>query len=711
VGVTVRSAFAAFLVATAALCSVGSVQGASYAKGLDVSNWQGQIDWLQVSDGGYSFAFAKATEGTTFSDVTYPFNRSSAPWLGVRLGAYHFARPAGSGDAAITASAIAQADHFVEIAQPKVGDLPPVLDLETTGGLSPAALATWTTAWLGEVAARTGLNAVIYASPSFWKTRLADTTSFATTGHPLWIAHWTKADTPSLPADGWAGKGWSFWQYTNCEAIPGIAHCADGDRANVPDPARFALPPFPTGAPAASTPPTIVGTARAGAQLTGVPGTWSGGKPVSFTYQWESCDAAGAGCAPIPGATLPTYVPGAGDVGHAVVLAVTAGGAAGTANALSSPTVAVGQAGSGTTTRPAAITAPQVTGTAQVGATLTATAGTWNGSPSAFAYQWRRCDATGSGCAALSGATAPSYVLTPGDQGSTISLAVTATGAGGSQTATAPSTAPVAAAPVPPAVAGSLVAQAGAAGAVATTDGRATVTWQPGAVPVGTTVSLTSTTAAPAIAGTEVALTLTPAQEALPWPMDIAYAAAPAGQVVGLSTDGKTWVALPALTTPALTGTLLAGTYMSGGVLHVLTRQAGRVALFRPGRWGDPRRISPHAPVLRRPAPLLVTRQRDGTVLLVTRLSTSSQAHLYAAVLPTAGVRPSIFKRGSQLAAPLGAGTTHTAQALVLKSGGFPVRLRLGGRGLVPRTLVRISVSALDPWGRRGAFTLSFRAP
>ncbi|HEX7525125.1 MAG TPA: glycoside hydrolase family 25 protein, partial [Gaiellaceae bacterium] len=123
----------AVLVAALALCAPAAA--ATFAKGVDVSNWQGAVDWLQVGDDGYSFMFAKATEGTTFTDITYAVNRAGVQGVGLRLGAYHFARPAGSGDAAIVASAVAQADHFVDVAQPKSGDLPPVLDLETNGGL------------------------------------------------------------------------------------------------------------------------------------------------------------------------------------------------------------------------------------------------------------------------------------------------------------------------------------------------------------------------------------------------------------------------------------------------------------------------------------------------------------------------------------------------------------------------------------------------
>src|SRR2546423_8695762 len=124
VGVTIRSALVAALFV---LAWAPGAAAATYAKGIDVSNWQGSIDWLQVASDGYTFAFAKATEGTGFTDITYAVNRSGTQGLGVRIGAYHFARPEGSGDAALAASAIAQADRFVDVAQPRAGDLPPVL--------------------------------------------------------------------------------------------------------------------------------------------------------------------------------------------------------------------------------------------------------------------------------------------------------------------------------------------------------------------------------------------------------------------------------------------------------------------------------------------------------------------------------------------------------------------------------------------------------
>jgi len=718
VGVTIdgtrrpRWALPALLAAIAvALCAPAGAGAVSYAQGLDVSHYQGAIDWIQVASGGYTFVFAKATEGTTLIDPTYSINRAGTDSLGLRIGAYHFARPAGTGPGSIAASAVAQADFFVDTAQPAAGDLPPVLDMEEKGGLSAQGLVQWTQAWLAEVYARTGVYATVYASPAFWRSALGDTPAVAATGSKLWIAHWTTNAKPTVPAANWGGFGWTFWQWTDCSKVAGIAHCVDGDRLNGPDPSPFTILAYPTGVPSLSTPPTVVGTPQAGAKLAGIPGTWNGGKPVTFTYQWQSCDAAGFTCAPIPGATLESYTPGAADVGHALVLSVSAASDAGAAVASSPPTLAIAPAGAAVSARPAVITAPTVSGTAEVGQTLTALAGTWTGSPTSFTYSWRRCDLNGASCTAIADATAATYTLTPGDIGTTLSLVVTATGKGGAQAATALTTAAVAAAPAPQAVVGSAAAQPGAAGAVVTADGRATVTWQPGAVPVGAAVSLAPADPKLTLAGSGVALDIEPATTPLPWPVDIAYASAPAGQVLGFSTDGNVWLPVGALTGPTLPDGLTNGTYLDGATLHVLTTVPGHFAFFKPGAWGDPSRVSAHSPVLSRLVPVKATRRRDGSILLATRLSISSQVDLYANSYGPAGLRPSILPRGSRFAIALHGAAHKTEHVRILAPGGFPVQLRIDGRKLPPHALGRVVVTAIDPWGRRATFVLGFRAP
>jgi GH25 family lysozyme M1 (1,4-beta-N-acetylmuramidase) len=669
----------------AAAVAAAPAQAQTYAKGVDVSHYQGVINWAQVAGASIRFTFAKATEGTTYVDATYPLNRAGAEGMGIRFGAYHFGRPEGTSAATLTGSAIAQADHLVDVAQPQPGELPPVLDLEVTGGLGTDALAQWAQAFLDEVKARTGVSGFVYSSPNFWKAKLANTGDFALAGYRLWVAHWTASAAPSLPAGNWGGLGWTFWQYTDCAKIPGFLNCVDGDRFAGPDPSPIAIAPYPTGAPVSSVPPTVVGVAQVGKVLAGIPGTWGGGKPIAFTYQWQRCDGAGAGCVPIQGATGETYKPIVDDVGHALVIAVTAQGSSGAQAVSSPPTVAIAAAGAPGAARPVATSLPVISGTAVVGQQLTASAGTWTGSPTSYAYQWRRCDATGGSCGAITGATTSTYTITPGDIGSTISFVVTATSSGGSEAATATATGVVAAAPVPTAVPGSSVAVAGQAGAVVTTDGRATVSWQPGAVPDGSTVTLVGYAHPPALAGTSVSLGVTGATT-LAWPVDATYATPPAaGAVVAYSTDGKVWLPAASLVSAVLPAGDVAGVYNDGTTTHVLVDAPVRIAVFAAGRWGDPSRIAAGPPTVSRNGALHVHRLADGSLSVAGRVSVVSQAHLYIGLI------------GSP-----------QRQSLLLRPGVVPVRVRAHLR---PGVTAHLRIAAVDPWGRKAALVLTFRAP
>jgi len=147
------------------------------------------------------------------------------------VGAYHFARPS-----AVAGDAIAEADHFVDTAAPRSGELLPVLDLEVSGGLGTSALQAWVQAFLDRVYERTGVRGLIYVSPSFWSTYVGNTQSFAKGGYSiLWIAHWTAAASPTVPASNWGGHGWTFWQYTSDGSVPGISGRVDLDRYRYTD--------------------------------------------------------------------------------------------------------------------------------------------------------------------------------------------------------------------------------------------------------------------------------------------------------------------------------------------------------------------------------------------------------------------------------------------------------------------------------------------
>jgi GH25 family lysozyme M1 (1,4-beta-N-acetylmuramidase) len=196
------------------------------------------IDWPQVAASGIAFAYVKASEGTTYVDPMYATNRAGAERAGVLVGAFHYAQPDTSdGEAA------AEADQFVQTAAFRSGELLPMLDLEETNGLSPPELQAWVGSFLDRVYRRTGLRAGIYVSPSFWTTYLNDTGSFAQNGYPvLWIAHWTSAASPRVPASNWGGQGWTIWQYDHRATIPGIRTPADVDQLAGPDLARLRIP-------------------------------------------------------------------------------------------------------------------------------------------------------------------------------------------------------------------------------------------------------------------------------------------------------------------------------------------------------------------------------------------------------------------------------------------------------------------------------------
>jgi GH25 family lysozyme M1 (1,4-beta-N-acetylmuramidase) len=698
----------------ALLAPSASTAATARAKGLDVSNWNGAIRWSKVRAAGYRFAFGKATEGTSYTDQTYTTNRNGSESAGLVFGAYHFARPTGGTVAAATASAIAQANYFLAVAGPQPGELPPVLDLEKTGNLPRARLLVWTLAWLGQIYARTGVQPFVYTSPLFWRLHLGNSTAVAAAGTELWIAHWTGALQPLVPAQNWNGFGWSFWQWTDCVSVPGISKkCTDGDRMNGTKLSAVAIEPYPAGPPLLSIPPTVVGPPEAGELLAALPGTWEGGKPLKFSYAWRRCDATGAQCAAITGATAEKYRPVSADVGHALNVVVTATSTAGSATAITPPTSAVTPAGTPPTARPANLVPPQIVGSAQAGQTLTSTVGTWTGAPKKFAYRWRRCDATGAACVAIPHATQSHYTLTPDDIASTLSLVVTATGAGGATSATTAVTGVVVAAPLPPVSIGSQTARRGSAGNVQTVDGRASVTWQPGAVPVGRTVSLDVFSGALTLPGSEVSLTVPGlSSKGFRWPLDLVYAhPQPSRTVLGYSTDGKVYHSVPALQPPQLPAGTAVGWYVdSNHLTHVLTRTPLQLALFRKSAWGDPTYTSPTGAALATQIPLeVLPHPSDRSVLLVTRLAVRSQARISASVLGPGRKPVPILGRGSRLGVRLHAGSYPVAQAYRARPGAMAVRLRLNARTL--HGPYRLRVIALDPWGRRSVLTLRFRYP
>jgi len=217
---------AGLAVSVLGVLSAGTAE--AYVRGVDVSNWQGSVDWSRVAASGEQFAFAKATEGNFYTDPWYSANRLGARANGLRFGAYHFAKPSGSTTAGIRNDAYAEADRFVNQARLGSGFLLPVLDLESTGGLGTWSLKYWVQSYLARIQYRLGVKGIIYTYPSFWRTYMGNATWFAANGYKvLWIPTGGVSTPTSLPANNWNGYWWTFWQWTSCGSVPGIRGCVD----------------------------------------------------------------------------------------------------------------------------------------------------------------------------------------------------------------------------------------------------------------------------------------------------------------------------------------------------------------------------------------------------------------------------------------------------------------------------------------------------
>ncbi|MGA5700686.1 GH25 family lysozyme [Peterkaempfera bronchialis] len=192
--------------------------------GLDVSSYQGVVDWAAVRSNGAAFAYVKATEGTTYTSPSYSGQYTGSYNAGLIRGAYHFALPDRS-------NGTAQADWFVGHGGGWSADgrtLPPALDIEynpygaTCYGLGQSAMVSWIRAFSDEVRAKTGRYPMIYTTTDWWTTCTGNNGSFGAT-NPLWIARY--AGSPGTLPAGWSAQ--TIWQYADSGVFPG-----DQDRFN-----------------------------------------------------------------------------------------------------------------------------------------------------------------------------------------------------------------------------------------------------------------------------------------------------------------------------------------------------------------------------------------------------------------------------------------------------------------------------------------------
>jgi len=181
--------------------------------GVDVSRWQGEIDWERLRSQGANFAYIKATDGGDHLDPLFRKNWRGAQAAGLRRGAYHFfywCRTAGE-----------QADWFIRNVPKVDGALPPVIDVEWNGESSckrrpsPAKVREKMQVFMDKLEAHYGQRPIIYTAPDFY----ADNLKGAFLEYPFWLR-----SVAAHPSKRYPGRKWVFWQYSGS----GLSHGVSG---------------------------------------------------------------------------------------------------------------------------------------------------------------------------------------------------------------------------------------------------------------------------------------------------------------------------------------------------------------------------------------------------------------------------------------------------------------------------------------------------
>ena len=217
--------------------------------GMDVSAFQGNVDWSAAARTGGQFVYIKASESTGYLNPYFAQQYNGSEAAGLIRGAYHFALPDRS-------SGATQANYFVDNGggwSPDGYTLPPMLDIEynpygsSCYNLSAAALSSWIAEFSTTVHTRTGQFPTIYTTRDWWDTCTGSNPGFATT-NALFIANYSTS--PGLMAAGWGSQ--SIWQYSDQGVFPGDQDVFNGTAAQLRAFAGAAPPPAPVTTPISS---------------------------------------------------------------------------------------------------------------------------------------------------------------------------------------------------------------------------------------------------------------------------------------------------------------------------------------------------------------------------------------------------------------------------------------------------------------------------
>ncbi len=188
--------------------------------GIDVSHFQGLINWPRVAKSHVRFAYIKATNGNDFIDPEFNKNWHELRATTLYRGAYHFFLAADD--------PVEQAKHFVNtVGKLRDNDLPPMLDIEISDHISNQQLEQRALIWLKTVEELSGRTPIVYTDNGFADSILTKA-EFAK--YPLWIAEYS--DSVSTLPSPWKGKQWSLWQHSEQGQITGINGHVDLDVFN-----------------------------------------------------------------------------------------------------------------------------------------------------------------------------------------------------------------------------------------------------------------------------------------------------------------------------------------------------------------------------------------------------------------------------------------------------------------------------------------------
>lgn len=182
--------------------------------GIDVSQWQGMIDFAAVKDAGIDLVYLKASEGTQMMDPFFYRNYVNAKTAGLPVGFYHYLT------AKTEDGARAEAYHFLKTTEGLVNEAKLVMDLEDIAGLSRAKVNEIAGTFLGAVEEYSGKDPAIYTGVD--TARLLDGRFAA---YPLWIAQYD-VEEPDME-NVW--ETWAGWQYTDRGRVAGVQGWVDRD--------------------------------------------------------------------------------------------------------------------------------------------------------------------------------------------------------------------------------------------------------------------------------------------------------------------------------------------------------------------------------------------------------------------------------------------------------------------------------------------------